>query len=470
MEQCDREAGEAVRRLNGRGDRLLRVAWFSPLPPQRSGVAEYCEQLLGYLAEYMELDLFVEDPDLHAGTEIARKFPIHDFRRFRTRSRKSPYDVNIYQMGNDIVHRFVYFALVDNPGIVVLHEPMLHHFMLQMLGAGWTAVDYSKELDYNYGVVRDDIENIVATDPTELFRFRYPMIQRVVDSALGIVVHSEYARGEVLAHNPVGPVVRINHSYIPDPEVSGVGTAEARRRLGIDRDLFVIGTFGFVTPAKRIEAILGALRRLLPDEPTARLLVVGGGIPEYPLADVVRSMGLQEYVIIPGYVGWSDLMLYMMSCDIAVSLRWPSAGETPGGLIRLLGLGRPTITSNYKAFAEFPDDVCLKVDPERDEEELLSHLRRACRDRSSLEAMGERAGRYIAENFRPEDSAHAYAEFARSVISGGRYSRLPEGGLRGWAVRDAVMEDIADELQSMGVGPGFEAVLGDLSSTIDELF
>jgi len=450
----------------------MRVAWFSPIPPIRSGVAEYCEGLLPHFGGLIDIDLFVDDPELHSGTPLAARFPILDYREFTARHRSAPYDLNLYHMGNDLVHRFVYLTLVDNPGLVVLHEPMLHHFMLQMLTAGWTPSDYSRELDYNYGVRRENIEAIVGTDGSELSRFRYPMIQRVVDSSLGIIVHSEFARGEVLKLGPRGPVRKVNMPYAGLRDDEGPSKEKARRLLDLDSDAFLIGTFGFVTPAKRIESILDALAEFLSEAPDARLAVVGATVPEYPVGELIGSKGLSGVVLMPGYVSSDDLLSYMAACDLAVSLRWPSAGETPASLVQLLGMGCPTVVSDYKAFAEFPDDICMKVDPAREREDLLRHFRRAYSDRAMLAGLGEQARVYIAENHRVEDTVGEYADFAHSLLTGGFQVDLqvPDGEGGEDAIRGDLVDEVCEKLAAIGVGSGFIGLLEDVSSALDSIF
>ena len=46
----------------------------------------------------------------------------------------------------------------------------------------------------------------------------------------------------------------------------------------------------------------------------------------------------------------------MAACDVVVSLRAPTMGETSGSAIRALSLGRPLVVSDLGWFAELPDD------------------------------------------------------------------------------------------------------------------
>ena len=44
-------------RTNARSNELLRIAYFSPLPPARSGIADYSRELLPHLARHARLTL-----------------------------------------------------------------------------------------------------------------------------------------------------------------------------------------------------------------------------------------------------------------------------------------------------------------------------------------------------------------------------------------------------------------------------
>lgn len=448
----------------------LKVAWFSPLPPQRSGIAEYSQDLLPYLRKHMEIDLFVEDPKIHQDTPLASEFPIYNYRDYRDMNRPIKYDINIYHMGNNISHRFVYLSLVETPGLVVLHEPMLHHFMLEMLSGTWTWKDYSRELDYNYSVKREDIETIVGSDSTEESRFDYPMIQRVVDSSTGIIVHSRFARDEVLKHHPPCPVKIINMPYIPDNDTNKANRSIARKKLGLDRNDFIVGTFGFVTPAKGIDTVLDTVKALVPDIPELRLLVVGGHVPEYPVEEVISAKGIKEYVLTPGYVDYEDLELYMRACDLSISLRYPSAGETPASVIRLLGSACPVVLSDCKAFSEFPDDVCVKVDPRSSSTEIRKVVLDLYSNRELLNRKGEAAEQLVLGQNDPLETASEYSEFANYIISGyfgGRNSEVKTyKGIKG-ILKEALLEEISEKLAAMEVGVKNTALLDDIAHALD---
>src|SRR3982751_2039325 len=62
-------------------------------------------------------------------------------------------DVNLYHLGNNGLHREIYFRALREPGVIVLHDAVLHHFLLGTL----TRDQYIEEFRYNYGDWADSL-------------------------------------------------------------------------------------------------------------------------------------------------------------------------------------------------------------------------------------------------------------------------------------------------------------------------
>src|ERR1700735_956592 len=89
----------------------MRVAFFSPLPPCRSGIADYSETLIEHLKRLVDLGVFADGE---------RAF---DASRF---------DIALYHLGINPHHGFVYEAALRHPGVVVMHESNLHHLVASL--------------------------------------------------------------------------------------------------------------------------------------------------------------------------------------------------------------------------------------------------------------------------------------------------------------------------------------------------
>src|SRR5258708_18106033 len=108
----------------------MRVAFFSPLPPAKSGIADYSAALLEELRWRAEVETFSARP---------------------ARFEPPRYDVILYQIGNNSCHDFCYEAALEHPGVVVIHGANLHHLIadLTIKRGNWDA--YLRELKYGGG-------------------------------------------------------------------------------------------------------------------------------------------------------------------------------------------------------------------------------------------------------------------------------------------------------------------------------
>ncbi len=86
------------------------------------------------------------------------------------------------------------------------------------------------------------------------------------------------------------------------------------------------------------------------------MLIVGEPAPDVDL-DALRGEG----IITTGYVPDDEFSSYYAAADRIVNLRYPSAGETSGTLIRAFDAGKPVAVSGYAQFAEYPDSCVVKI-------------------------------------------------------------------------------------------------------------
>jgi glycosyltransferase involved in cell wall biosynthesis len=303
----------------------MRVAYYSPLPPTRSGIADYSALLLPALAQRM--DVAVAKPG---------------------RLRRDPAaDVALYHVGNDPdAHGWIVDALRRRPGVVVLHEFVLHHLVSGITLARGDVDGYLAALERDGGLVGRLLGHAVADERIKpLWETRpedFPLAAGILDLATGLVVHSRYVEERARAAGYDGPVWRIPMPAWPAPAVEPAlvgGTP-------------VIGCFGHINESKRIPQLLEAFARLGPD---ARLLLVGSWSPR------VAELELPAGVIRRDYVPENELWALLAACDACVALRWPTMGETSAVALRAISAGRPLVVSDVGAFTELPDDVALKV-------------------------------------------------------------------------------------------------------------
>jgi glycosyltransferase involved in cell wall biosynthesis len=194
--------------------------------------------------------------------------------------------------------------------------------------------------------------------------------------------------------------------------ISEHGREQARQQIGLAPDEVMLASFGFIARYKRVDSLLEAYVALRREQPEVRCFLVGEPDPALDLPGGLDRLGLRDWVVVTGYVALEQFYRYIAACDVAVNLRYPTAGETSGALLRLLGCGKAVILSNVQPFAEWPDDVCLKVDLGPAEVPMLLHyLRRLVQDAALRRQLGENARRYVGTHHTLERSAAEYLSF-----------------------------------------------------------
>jgi len=400
----------------------MRVAFFSPLPPARSGIADYSEALISSLKRLVELEVF---------SSAAQAY---DPARF---------DIALYHVGNNGFHDFVYETALRHPGVVVMHESNLHHLMtdLTIKRGDWDA--YVRECEFEGGspalAFAERVRRLeVGPDYEGL-----PMTRRILAAARGVIVHSKFMRDEMRAQGYTGPTAVIPHgAWIPQADRNGF-----RHKLGLDESTPLIGVFGFLKPYKRIAESLRAFRRLQRLMPNVKMILVGEPHPEFPVEAMIRSMGLSSSVRVLGFAPIEDFVGYLAACDIVLNLRFPTVGESSGTLLRSLGLGKAVMVSEVGSFQEFPDDVCLKVPVGAGEEDLIFEYLNLLVSRPEVaKALGERARDYVARECNWATVAAQYAGFMDAVVHG-----------KDWA--EPVTATVASERSAAAAAPESEATL-----------
>jgi glycosyltransferase involved in cell wall biosynthesis len=386
----------------------MRVAYFSPLPPERTGISEYSELLLPALRRRIDVDVV-------------------------PRGRTSPADADVclYHVGNNPdAHGWIVEALRRRPGVVVLHDFVLHHLVAGLTLGRRDGPGYLGAMQREAGVagrllahgVLDGIVPPLWEVRPEDFPLAGEVLEHAAKSGGGLIVHSRYVAERAVAAGYNGRLWRIPHPAWPDPAVAAEDVAGEP----------VVGCFGNINASKRIPQLLEAFAALRSEHPEARLLLVGADLD-------ARLVDLPHGVERVDYVDEARLWALMRACDVCVSLRAPTMGETSGSAIRALVLGKPLVVSDVGWFAELPDEVALKVPVDAHEAETLGAALEllASNDRART-AMGDAARAYVAAEHDLDRSAEAYVA-ALEEAAGGE------------AVKDAVVGEVAEAAAEVGM-------------------
>jgi glycosyltransferase involved in cell wall biosynthesis len=398
----------------------MRLAYFTPLPPSKSGIADYNAELMPYLARGAELTVFVQREDELNENLNREEYAVRNAASFDELHRDDPFDLCIYHQGNNPFHEYIYERALATPGLLVLHEHCLHHLIAGKTLARGDAEGYWNELFFAYGNrgARLAEMRIGGTVSSEYQQFLFPLNRRLVASSLGLIVHNAYSFAQLEGVREGCPVEIIPHHLSPkNYELDEMDKVECRRSLGVPEDAWVVASLGFVTQSKRIPVVLAAFKKLLSVMPNSIYLIIGEDHPTDGVAPLIEEMGLGDKVRITGYTTEADFFRYLKTVDVVVNLRYPTAGETSGTLIRSLGAGKPVIVSDYGQFGELPDDCCLKVRLGPDEERELYLQLRALAYRPTLrERLSRRSSEWIRRECEISRSAARYLAIAERII------------------------------------------------------
>ena len=419
----------------------MRIAFFTPLSPKRSGIADYSEALLPHLAaqagtragtragmraemQVEMIDVFTEDPP--AGRAAQPNICVRPIEAFERDADPEAYDVILYQMGNNPFHVAIYEQALRVPGVVVLHEFNLHHLLAAVTIARGDWDGYFREVEYNGDAAALERARLAQAGDHEPDYDNLAMNRRLIERSQGLIVHSEYMVRAVRQAGYHLPVRKILHGV----EIPDVDRAKARRRLAelaglpLNEATPVFGIFGFLKPYKRIHEALRAFARMRTTHPQARMVLVGEEHAHYPLRPLIAELGIGDAVGIAGYVPPDDFAASIAACDVCINLRWPTVGETSGSLLRALAFGKPTLVSEVGTFLEYPDDVAIKIPVNHRETDWLYEYMRALLDEPTLaRAVGERARAYAAQECAWPKVAGEYVEFLEEMVSSGRGER-----------------------------------------------
>jgi glycosyltransferase involved in cell wall biosynthesis len=363
----------------------VKAGYYAPLPPAPTGVAEFAAALLEELRALGPVEV------------------------------NAPGDVALYHLGNNQMHREIYERALERPGVAVLHDATLHHFLLGALDRA----AYIEEFVYNYGTWSADLaaelwaeRSRSAQDPRY---FEHAMVRRVAESSRAVIVHNPGAARVVAAHAPEARVVEIPLLFRAPERVGEAEAMRWRQKAGFEPGAFLFGVFGHLRETKRLLPALRAFARVRAAHPEAALLVAGrfgSNDLERAAEALLEAPGVVWMDYLPGREFWRAAA----AVDACVNLRVPSAGETSSIAIQLMALGKPTLVTEGEETSRFPEEACLRVPPGLAEEAaLVDYMLWLVESRTAAREIGLRAAAHIASRHEPAAAARRHWELLCEV-------------------------------------------------------
>ncbi|MDR6642683.1 glycosyltransferase involved in cell wall biosynthesis [Luteibacter sp. 1214] len=384
-----------------------RMAMVTPLPPARSGIADYAEQLIPQLCRHYDIDVILEQDDV-VSPWVQANCGVRNVSWFV--KNVATYDRIVYQVGNSTFHTYMFDLIARYPGVVVLHDFFLSSIAayLEISGErpGWWARWLYESHGYPGLVARRE-----AADPQEAMD-SFPCNLPVLQAAQGLIVHSRTAIELAAAwYGSDAPgfwhhIPLLRESPAPDARL------RAREELGLLDDEFMVCSFGILAYTKLNEKLIEAwLTSRLAQDSRCRLVFVGESpnIAYTALLNRLIDRGAAR-IKITGHVSAAEYATYLAAADVGVQLRSHSRGETSAAVLDCMVNGIATIVNAHGSMAEFSNEEVFVLDDKFSTEALSNALELLFESPDLRARLGRQARENLLNGHAPDVVASRYAD------------------------------------------------------------
>ncbi len=392
-----------------------KLAFFSPLPPMRSGISNYSVELLPELAAYYDIDVIASQPSI-SDSLINANCTIKTIDWFQQNALM--YDRILYQFGNSPFHSHMFKLLRQHPGVVMLHDFFLSGVLAHDEVTGEIPNAWADALYLSHGY--QSVQKRFCESDIDKIKDKYPANLEVLQNALGVLVHSDYSK--YLARQWYGKASSDGWAVIPHlrkPVLKPENKMNCRRALKLEENDFVICSFGFLAPTKLNHRLLDAwLSSSLSKKTHCKLIYVGenhGGNYGANLLKTINESGLEERIRITGWVDTVVFSQYLAAADLGVQLRTLSRGETSGAVIDCMNYSLPTIVNANGSMSDLPKDAVWMLPDEFTHAELIDALETLWENNERRNQLAKHAREVIITLHDPKNCAKQYAQAIEGI-------------------------------------------------------
>ena len=416
LEAAHQRHGARMARLRSTTGARPRLAYFSPLPPLESGIAEYSAQLIPELCRYYDVDLISpvkKTTDLALEGNCQLRSPEWFERNARY------YERIVYHIGNSGFHTYMFDLLERHPGVVVLHDFFLGHARALPAAECQEPYHWRRLLRdaHGYQAVAESLNP--ATQAQTIWK--YPVNLDVLQNATGIIAHSEHARE--LAETWYGHDSREDWRIIPLPRRSPVNANRqvVRARLGYTEDDYLVCSFGSIGETKRNTETLSAwAASALANSQNCHLCFVGWKGGSHYMAEITALVAKMPGASIKvlGDVDALTYVDYLNAADCAIQLRTRSRGETSAAVLDCMAYGLPLIINASGSMKELPREGALVLNDDFKLEELAAKIEELYYRPTKRAAIGQAARDHIQKYHSPRRVADIFHDAIEEFSTG----------------------------------------------------
>lgn len=389
----------------------MKLAIVTPLPPQKTGIADYAADLItGLEKTQIEIDLFS-----NAEIEKFQYFKVFNPEKIDP-GILNKYDLIIYQMGNNIHFHLYMIELIKNyRGIVHLHDMVLHHTFAWITLAQGNRHDYFKKIEKWYGTkVKKLVKKMISAGAmpwdTEIVT-EIPMFEEFIQYADACIVHSEFVKERIKSCFPKLNVYKVDQLY-----KMSVPKKKAPDNKS-DNKVVKFGILGGVDPQKKVDLVLKSFAQVSKKHGCNNFhLIIVGGIDKRCkyIQKLPKKYQIDDSVKITGRVSRDDFFKYFSDIDVLIALRNPTMGETSAIVMRAMQLGIPSIVSDIGWYHELPLYV-KKISIHNSEEELENTIVELLKNKQSLKDFLDNAIWFSEKKLDFENYLNQYSSIIKQI-------------------------------------------------------
>lgn len=383
----------------------MKIGWFTPFL-KNSAIGKYSKIATDILSRDHDIDILTfneqEEGELHDTSLNIYQFKGYKYLDFRI----SNYDLIVYNMGNSVDwFSNIYETSLRHPGILILHDYIMHHFFLSYFLKKDNLEGYFAAMEKTYGAEAAEIaRSSFSSHGLPLWKSsqvaKFPLCELLAPTSHATVVHSKF-HAKLLNHSNPFPVETIYFPYIEKSRRSSATKAE----LGLPEDKIIVASTGCVASHNRIDKIISAIAGKSDLQSKLLYLIIGPPRDkEYydRLQLKVLRYGLERCVKFLGFLPEDTYYDYLNCVDIFANLRFPATESASWSLVEKLYSGKPVIANNIGFYGEMPDNCLIKINPACEIADVSDSLTKATNDFAWCRQIGLDGQKFARSFFNPD--------------------------------------------------------------------